>query len=105
MSAGTLTKRVEFQELRDESDFDFASDEWVTVFRTRAEIVPNSSSQVTIDEQTEEMTSHTIRIRYDRRFHPLMRCKLGERVFAIEGSINEDEANEYWRLSANELTG
>ena len=111
MTAGDFDKRFEFQLERESDDYSESEDlngapvpdPWFTVFRTFGSLEPAGVSSSNTDERVDAITSHRIRIHYDRRYKHGMRAKLGQRLFRIEGAVNEREANEFLVLQADEV--
>lgn len=106
MSAKDLTHRVAIQVQRVDADFASSNvdDGWRDLYYCWAGIKPNSQSDVNSFDQVDTVTSHRVKLRYDKRLGGSMRIRYGERYFSIESKINENEARRFHVLQCDEVT-
>lgn len=99
----TLRHPITFEKRIAARDFDGSEEVWLPVFHSRAEVMSGSSTQSNTDDAIDVTTSHRLKVRYDRRFKPSYRIRLEDRIFTVEGAVNENERDRYILIDANEV--
>jgi SPP1 family predicted phage head-tail adaptor len=69
-----------------------------------AVVKPLSSKERYAGDQVQREATHTIEVRYRTDIHSGMRAKLGDRIFAITGVVDVEEAHVKLAISAKEVT-
>jgi SPP1 family predicted phage head-tail adaptor len=87
-----------------ETDYDDLPPTWESAFNVRAKFESVSASETQQDEQVHQVTTHRLRVRYDKRITDDMRIKLGTRTLSIESVTNENERNRWLLIDAHEVT-
>jgi SPP1 family predicted phage head-tail adaptor len=102
MKPELLRKRVEIQNPPPGNDHSVITGDWTTEATVWASIEPVSVKEVSVAARYSDTVSHKVVMRF-RRLSPLQRLKFGDRIFAIDGVHNVNEAREMLIVFCTEL--
>lgn len=108
LPAGALRHRIEIHELVSEQDEDTGNFEetWPLFVNAWAEVRPATVREIQAAGGEVTKTSTTFRIRYIAGIKRSMRIRHGERLFNIEGVMEDpDSGREYLILPCSEVSG
>lgn len=97
MNQGRLNKRVQFQVLKDlrNAKGQKLRDEWKPLFSAWAEIKQTTVNENETSNRIKTTVKTSIKIHFREGVNSTLRIIRGNRIFHIEGVINEREENRY----------
>ncbi len=104
MKGGRLRHFIEVQQNKGSTRDSFGQsvDDWQTVYKCWAEILPSGGREALIDGQYRADTSFKLRIRYHAGITVDFRIKMNGRYLSISGIVNPKERNEHLELACRE---